>query len=157
MATEEIIIVREENDTIIPVYEYTDTVLPVTEIVPDRVAFINQSDKDKLDGLSVSGAMNVQSDWHVEDESSWAYIKNKPIFPDNIQEEIDLLSQTVTAHILDKNNPHDVELSQLKDVLINEVKQGDMLIFQEINEMNDRLNNKWINTNETTITDGGNF
>jgi hypothetical protein len=130
MATEEIVIIRNVCDNIYPIIESS----------PQTVAFMSQADKDKLNALSVSGDYNVQPDWDETNTESWAYIKNKPT------EELNLLS----AHIDDKNNPHEVELNQLKDVILNEVKTGDMLIYQE-------MNNKWNNTNQINITDGGNF
>lgn len=36
------------------------------------------SDKNKLDGIATNAEVNVQSDWAIQDESSDAFIKNKP-------------------------------------------------------------------------------
>lgn len=35
-------------------------------------------DKEKLDGIEIGAQVNIQSDWSVTDETSMAYIKNKP-------------------------------------------------------------------------------
>lgn len=39
------------------------------------------SDKNKLDGIATNAEVNVQSDWAIQDESSDAFIKNKPTIP----------------------------------------------------------------------------
>lgn len=39
------------------------------------------NDKNKLDGIAANAEVNVQSDWAIQDESSDAFIKNKPTIP----------------------------------------------------------------------------
>jgi hypothetical protein len=39
------------------------------------------ADKNKLDGIAANAEVNVQSDWAIQDESSDAFIKNKPTIP----------------------------------------------------------------------------
>ena len=44
-------------------------------------------DKQKLDGVAEGAEVNVQSDWDVTDESSDAFIKNKPEIPAAVTED----------------------------------------------------------------------
>ena len=43
------------------------------------------SDKNKLDGIESGAEVNVQSDWNVSDNTSDAYIRNKPTIPSGNQ------------------------------------------------------------------------
>lgn len=43
------------------------------------------SDKDKLDGIESGAEVNVQSDWNVTDNTSDAFIRNKPTIPSGNQ------------------------------------------------------------------------
>ena len=44
----------------------------------DTAGLMSPYDKAKLDGIAYGAEMNVQSDWNVNDESSDAFIRNKP-------------------------------------------------------------------------------
>ena len=56
-------------------------------ITPDELAtttsngLMSSSDKTKLDSVQSGAEVNVQSDWNVSDDSSDAFIKNKPTIP----------------------------------------------------------------------------
>lgn len=52
MAQETVVIIRDETDEVIPVIEQTT----------DKVAWISQSDKDKLDSLPASGQYYSKSE-----------------------------------------------------------------------------------------------
>lgn len=43
------------------------------------------TEKNKLSGIASGAEVNVQSDWNVTDDTSDAYIKNKPTIPDEVK------------------------------------------------------------------------
>ena len=52
------------------------------------------AEKSKLDSVATGAEVNVQSDWEVTDNTSDAYIKNKPTVPEDIE---DLNNVTITS------------------------------------------------------------
>lgn len=63
-----------------------DIPLAVATGLPGATAgVISANDKQKLDGIESGAEVNVQSDWNVTDNTSDAYIRNKPTIPSGNQ------------------------------------------------------------------------
>lgn len=148
--SETIVVINHTNEQLVVIPEGYETVYPIVQETINTANLISQADKDKLDALSVSADRNVQPDWNETDDTSWAFIKNKPYLSQQDIEDIHYVKSAVGEHINNLNNPHQTELSQLKDVIINELKDGDLLSYNKTSQ-----NFNFIQ--QTTITDGGNF
>lgn len=148
--SEQIVVINQTQEQVVIIPEGTETVYPIVQETINTANLISQADKDKLDALSVSADRNVQPDWNEIDTNSWAYIKNKPDINQEVMQNIQYLTIAVNAHLEDLNNPHQTELMQLKDVIINELKDGNLVGFNESTQ-------QWNNIKQTMITDGGNF
>ena len=68
----------------------------------------------------------------------------------SIYNDLNIISNELSNHTTNENNPHQTTLLQLKDMVINELKDSDLIVYSD-------TETGWKNENKTTITDGGNF
>ena len=67
--------------------EYVDSKTPPAA-TPEADGLMSAADKSKLDGIAAGANVNVQADWNVNDETSDAYVQNRPFYITEPQEVV---------------------------------------------------------------------
>ncbi len=92
------------NSTTVSVNSSTGTNISIAGASQTNAGILIASDKTKLDGIATNADVNVQADFHIQDDTLDSFIKNKPTVPSTLGDLTDVSTTGIGNNKIIKYN-----------------------------------------------------
>ncbi len=113
--------------------EYVDSKTPPIATT-EADGLMSAADKSKLDGIAAGAKVNVQADWNVNDETSDAYVQNRPFYITEPQEVV-LYEETIPANKNDITIPFALVEGKSYTVIYDGITYSNLICYQDADEL----------------------